>query len=176
MSRWPFCVAAFGIMAAVVGAQDHTPADPREQAALFGDNKALMGQLIDSSLDVSDERDPVERVKSGHTVLTALVAELKEADDRGDLGRVEELGEHLGSLVGDGVIPALKTGRELIAPGSREDKDLLQQGENVSASLSWIEDRLRRRHPEAPSPELEALLKKLRSARGGISSALKSDR
>ena len=122
MRRWLPLVLLGAVLAPWAVADD--PPTPADRAQQVQRNYALIKMLVQGSLRLATEDDPVERAEQCLDVADRVVEEIRQAVGQGDVARAVELGEHLQSLMEEGLLANLALGQKQAAPASRKEKKL----------------------------------------------------
>ncbi len=127
-------------LAAWAGAQPPPAPGPSaaEQLGLLKANKNLIDDLIDTGLGLADAGSPLDRAKKCRESAYILSAALRKAVDDGNPDRVAELGDHLESVVRDGLAPNLDEGVRTVPAGSRDAEELRWLRERAGEELDAI--------------------------------------
>lgn len=172
MIRQAAVLLIFAVLAAFAGAQG-TPAalTASQQQQLFQKNRSMIETLVDSSLKISKSgSEYTERARSYSDVVKQLQKELDKAAVDADVSRLAELGQHLNTVLGQGLVPSLKVANGQIgADGTGRDKliDIRDLSVLIVDSLqSKVRDRW------ADSPEVRELIEKLEKTKKDLNSSV----
>ncbi len=127
MIRNAAVLLVFAVLSAFAGAQGTPPAlTASQQQQLFQKNRGMIKTLVDSSLKISQSgNDHKERARSYGEVVKQLQKELDKAAVDADVSRLAELGKHLNTVLGEGLVPSLKKASDQIGPGGTGRVDLI---------------------------------------------------
>jgi len=175
--RWWVAVVVFAVGSAIVGAEG-PPAGKRnwvEQYDLYQRNKELVRELVDRSLELTTQADPLQRVETANWVARLLAKEIQEAAGRGedDANRVVELGGHLRAVVRDGIIPNISQARAVIQPGSDGEKRLFRGRDATLDVIGSLEGVIAGDAPLAQLREVRETLQGIQGTRELIVKAVK---
>jgi hypothetical protein len=143
MIRKLLSIVGMAMLTAVVGAETAKTPNARERAELFKKNRPLIERLIEKTVESS--RTPNDYVKQADTyykVLFDFSNEIKKARDSRENDRVQELTDHLTTLLEKGLMPTLKQARLQVEGGTGEEEfqkvkaELLEQLEALLAVMS----------------------------------------
>jgi hypothetical protein len=151
----PVCLAG-----ALAWADDPAPSPAVERAERLQRNLGLISALVDGSLSLAAEDDPLRRAEHCNTIANHFAKEINEATERRNVPRVLELGRHLHQLLEVGVGSNLSRARGGIPPGSAEEKKLLELRQGAAQLVGELEDQLQQAVTGDPQAENQAEMEK----------------
>lgn len=159
-------------LSAVVGAQGpRSGLTAAQQQQLFQRNRGMIQTLVDSSVDMSTRSgDALHRAKTYRKVVVAFQTELRSAADTSDATRIAELGNHLDTLMRQGLAPSLKAAQQQIGPNGTGKKDLLDLRDRTLELVDFLQDKARNQW--ADTPEVRDVIQKLELSKKEISNSL----
>jgi hypothetical protein len=165
MSRFVSVTLVFAALAALVGAQGPTPAlAPPDQARLLKRNRDLLNATVDSSLDLTDNKGPLERAGACNKLVKVWAAAVEQAVRDHDAARASEMGGLLNKVADYGVAENLRIARQKIQPDSPMERDLFKHRNDAREEI----DRLTSVLVAASSRDLQPLIDALKAARAHI--------
>ena len=127
MKAFVISAVLFVICNTMGGAQaPRTGPTPAQKAQLFQRNYPLIEKLVDNSLKLTKQTDPLSRSENYRGTILELEQQIKTAVSDGDASRVAELTTHLRSLLNRGLLPNLGVAREKTSPGHPNEERLFQ--------------------------------------------------
>lgn len=173
MKRW-LSVAILVLLVAAFGAGEK-PA-PRSGAPLravqFQTNYNLIQLLVENSLRLAAEDDPLKRADHCDSLVDLFALEISKAAEKQDDARVAELGQHLHDLLSQGVAANLRAVRKQRAGDALALKDLDGVRIQTEQSLRPMEEQLRRGAGTDNTDASERVLKLIGDARSELQKAL----
>lgn len=160
-------------LSAVVGAQGpRTGLTAAQQQLLFQRNRTMIQTLVDSTIDMSaDSGDYLKQAKTYKKVIVEFQRELGSAADSSDAKRIAELGNHLDTLMRQGMAPSLKAAHQQIGgPKGSGYKDLLELRDNTVNLVDWLQDKARNQW--ADTPEVREVIEKLERSKKELGNAV----
>jgi hypothetical protein len=140
MRRWLVVLVVVPLLAALVRA-DGAPTE-EDEARRFHDNRALIKTLVDGSLRLAAEDDPLVRADCFAGLAECLADEMGHSAGLQDGARVEELGTHLDALLQGGLAPNLQLARARIPEGSADERKMHAVRDRAAAAAARVEARL----------------------------------
>ncbi len=148
------------------------PPDPGEQARHLHRNRGLVKALVDGSLQLAGEQDPLRRADACNEVVAQFADALGQAADDRDGDRAAELGLHLRDLLEQGVAGNLTVASKNFPLDSPTgNQELLKVGKRVAEVSDPLELRLRR--AAEAQPEFQRALRSVLDGRVGVENILK---
>lgn len=139
MARALLLLVCFAALSAWAGAQGPAPLPAAVQVKLFKNNRALLDNLINHGLDLSDTDDPLDRAQECRRTAQTLANYLERAaTDAQDPDRVAELADLLGDVVREGLTPNLETAKQLFPPGTKRFEDVKQLRDTATRDLDAV--------------------------------------
>jgi hypothetical protein len=163
------------IVATMAGGTDSGPSSSAwEQSSQFRRNRELITELVDSSLVLAREDDPLKRAEQCHGVAMQLGAALRQAADSHDGARMAELSQYYRDLVSRGVAGNLSAADRQIPVGSAREEELVQLRDKLLAGTQPLEEDLGRAVKEnASSRELRSALRAVSDGRKEVQGSLR---
>src|SRR5262245_32437526 len=120
MSRYVSVTLLFAALAARVGAQGPSPAlAPPDQARLLKRNRDLLKATVDSSLDLTDDKNsPLDRAAACNKLVKVWAGAVEQAVRDRDSARAREMGGLLNKVADHGVAENLRIARKEIQRSS----------------------------------------------------------
>jgi hypothetical protein len=152
MLRPILCLSVFVALALLAAAQASRPVlSASQQQQLFQRNQEMIKTLVDCSLDISKQSgDYIQRSRAYQKVIMGLQKELDNAANADDAGRVTELGNHLNTVLGQGLRPSLEAANRQIGPDGTGKKDLLGIRNDSVEFVNWLQNKARNKWAETP--------------------------
>jgi hypothetical protein len=184
VKRWlPFLCVLLAAAAGGATVPESEP-PPAEKARRFHRNRELVKVLVDGSLKLAKEDDPIERGGQCADLVSRLEAEVQRAVRDHDGFRTAELGGHLRRLLEHGVAANLIDGKKQeVHPESEGYKRMvgfgrrtLEVGEKLEASFRTLEGDLQQLNDPEQLEELRQALKGLSAGRAEILKCLPKDK
>ena len=140
MVRVLLLLVSFAALAAWAGAQGPPPPlSPADRAKLFKADRALLDQLIDHGIGLSNFDNHLERAQECRKTAKTLANYLERAaKDEQDPDRVAEMTGLLTELVRDGLAPNLAVARQTFTPTSPQGKLVAELGETAVKDLDDV--------------------------------------
>jgi hypothetical protein len=131
----------------VVAAPDTRPVllNPVEQARQFQQNCGLILALVNSSIRLAAEADPLARADvliQRNGVTERLAQEIQQAAVNRDGARAAELGQHYRSVLRGGVAANLTSASRIVQPGSTGEQDMRRIGARAVAVCEPVQQQL----------------------------------
>lgn len=158
------CAALTVAALALAGGPPVPPPDDVLQAQDLHRNRKLIEALILNGLSLAAEDDPLKRADTCNELAARFAGEIQQAATERDNGRAVELGDHLYSLLRQGVAGNLRTARRLIPLSSTDEWKIHQVGNRVSIITAPLEGLLQETS-STEAGELRRVLQKIRDAR-----------
>jgi DNA anti-recombination protein RmuC len=166
----PFVAA---VLACVSGGKNpDSPADLKGRARQFHDNFGLIEVLVENSIRLAEEDDPLKRAQYCNGLVERLSAEMKTATQKQDLGRVEELGQHVHDLLSQGMAANLRSARQRAPESSTMERDLQSVRAQTEQSLAPVEEQLQQAAGGEEQGSARRVLKLIRDARTELDRSL----
>jgi hypothetical protein len=163
MIRSASILLIFAGLTAVVGAQGpKSGLTAAQQQQLFQRNRSMIQSLVDSTVDMSSVHsgNALERAKTYRKVIVEFQRELGSAADSSDATRIAELGNHLDTLMRQGMAPSLKKADQQIGgPTGSGYKDLIELRDRTVELVDWLQGKARNQW--ADTPEVREVIRKL---------------
>ena len=143
MKRLLLLPIAVVLLATLAWADDPAlPPTAAERAQMFQRDRALIQVLVRGGLRLAAEEDPLGRADSCADLAEQLASEIRQAAESRQGDRAAELGDHLRALLNDGVDVNLSGARNVIPPGSAEEKKLQTVSKRAMNLKRFLDDRL----------------------------------
>lgn len=140
MTRYAWVVLLFGGLAALVGAKGQSPSpSATEQAQQLARNRQLVRATVESSLELGEKADPLERANTCNRLVKVWAGAVERAARDEDIARAVELGSHLNRVVERGVAGNLRTARKNIPIGSPMERELLLRRDEALDMIRLLE-------------------------------------
>jgi hypothetical protein len=117
MFRAGVLLVVFLVLAAWAGAQG-PPLSTGDQLDMLRANRALIGGLIEQSVEMAAADTPLKRAAAGQKTAGTLAGAVAREADAGNLDRVTEFGGHLETVVRDALVPNLEKAKQTIPADS----------------------------------------------------------
>jgi hypothetical protein len=159
-------------LTAVVGAQGpKSGLTASQQRQLFQRNRSMIQSLVDSTVDMSNQSgDYLQRAKTYRKVIVEFQRELGSAAESSDATRIAELGNHLDTLMRQGMAPSLKAAQQQIGPRGTGQKDLYELRDRTVELVDWLQDKARNQW--ADTPEVREVIQKLELSKKELSGSV----
>jgi len=135
-----------------------------EQLDLLKTNRELLEDLLDQGTRVADANTPLDRAAECQRSADRFARELRTAIDRSDADRACEIGDLVGKIVVEGLVPNLEAARQHSKPGSPDYERVKAMHREASQSLDNLNATLPRDGPLARSKRLLQAREKLTDA------------
>jgi hypothetical protein len=137
MARWLYLLGTFAALAAWAGAQNSAPPlGAEDKLRLLKSNGALIDNLVNDGVAISNADAPVRRVESCRGASLSLVNAIRHAADADDAERVAELTGLFRDFVREGLAPTLKEAQRDVPPESPDGKRLRELGDIAARDLT----------------------------------------
>jgi hypothetical protein len=171
MSRYVSVTLLFAALAALVGAQAPAGLAPAQQARLLNRNRELLEATVNSSLDLTESKGPLERAAACNKLAKVWAGAVEQAVRDRDANRAAEMGGHLHKVADVGIAGNLQIARRDIQPNSPSESELYRRRDEARRELDRVEKVLSEAIRIDSSRDLQALLESLTLARRHIESA-----
>ncbi len=151
MVRSGLTVAVALALAAWAGAQSLAPLPAAKRLELHRANRTLLADLVDHGVLLGRAGTAPERAEACQKAARALGIALRNAAEARDGDRVVELGDHLTSVLRDGLMPVLDEGTRTVPAGSPEAAKLKAVRATAADDLDWA--RSAAPAPGGPAPD-----------------------
>jgi hypothetical protein len=160
------------VLIASFGAGDNPPPrpGPAGRAVQFQTNYTLIQLLVENSVRLAAEDDPLKRADYCDGLVEGFALEMHKAAESRDDARVAELGQHLHDLVSQGVAANLRLVRRTRSGDAALEKDLHGVRAQAEKSLRPVEEQLKRGIESADTSE--RVLKLIGDARAELQKAV----
>jgi DNA anti-recombination protein RmuC len=166
----PFVAA---VLACVSGGKNpDSPADLKGRARQFHENFGLIEVLVENSIRLAEEDDPLRRAQYCNGLVERFSAAMKTATQKQDLGRVEELGQHVHDLLSQGMAANLRSARQRAPESSTMERDLQSVRAQTEQSLAPVEEQLQQAAGGEEQGSARRVLKLIRDARTELDRSL----
>ncbi len=135
---------------------------PEERAQRLQRNQDLIELVVDASVRLAAEDDPVNRAEQCTKLADRLADEMSRSANQHESQRVTELGQYLHLVLDKGVADNLSAARKRMPQGSAEAQRLVRAHERAAKVLRPLDDWLSR---AAESEECEAMRQALKAVR-----------
>jgi hypothetical protein len=132
-----------------------------DEVAQFQRNQVLIEALVDSTLRLADEEDPLARAEACAEVADRFAAELQGSARQRDAVRAAEIGRHLHDLLAQGVAANLQAARRLIPSGSTGEDKLRDVSRKALLLMQTLDASLRSAADAEEPGEVRAVLDEL---------------
>jgi hypothetical protein len=180
MKRYLLLLVPVCLAGALAWADAAAPAPAAERADRLRRNLSLIDRLVDGSLTLAGEDDPLKRAGHCSELAYYLAEEVRTATGRREAPRVVELGRHLHRLLEVGVGDNLSRARGGIPRGSAEEKRLIELRDGAARLVGDLEDSVQQAVADNPQAEdlkeMEEALEAMRNGRLGVERTLKTSR
>ncbi len=143
MIRWGMIGLLFASLSAWVGATGPSPLTPVDRLRFFQQNRSLLEELVHRSLELTEQTDPLARVEASHHLIQRLSEEMEHAGQAQASQRVLELGEHIGHLLQNGVMPNFTDAHREVTAGSAQEVRLLDLRSKMLQTLEPVLELLK---------------------------------
>ena len=123
-------------LVAVVGAQGPKGATAPQKGELFKKNRPVIEMIVQKTVQ-SSSNDHVKRAESYYDVLRAFSKEIGAASQLHDTARVDELTQHLVTLLDKGLAPTLADARRQVEQGTGNE-EYVKVKEDLVAQLDAL--------------------------------------
>src|SRR4051812_24384000 len=121
MLRHTLTIGLAAFLAAVVGAQGPKQATAPQKSALFQRNRPVIETLVKETVQ-SSRNDHVKRAETYYEVLRLFSKEIGDANQKAEQARVDELTQHLVTLLDKGLAPTLSDARKQVEQGTGNEE------------------------------------------------------
>ena len=123
MTRHMLSLVAIGLVSAAVGAQGPKSLRPEQRGELFKKNREVIETVVAYTVDSSrSPNDPLKRANTYYPVLLNFSQQISKANAADDRGRVDELTQHLTTLLDKGLAETLKSAKRVVEGGTGVDE------------------------------------------------------
>jgi len=172
MKRMVLLLVSGAVLASLATAQSGAPQPLPGKARHFQRNYGLVRSLVESSLRLAEEDDPLKRAQCCNDLLERFASEVNTAAEEKDLARVLELGQHLHDLLAQGVAANLRAVRKQFPEGSSLDKILHDARARAERSLQPVEVQLARVAGAGEQDEVQRTLRLILDGRTELEKAI----
>jgi hypothetical protein len=151
---------------AAAAARGPGPLAADDLVKLFRANRVLLGSLVERGVELGQTDDPAARAEACQKAAHALAVSLEDADDP---ARAAEIGDHLETVVRDGLLPNLEDGFRLYPQGSPPARKLADYRQAATGDLVALGAKL----DERPKVSTDAKVKDLRARLDALKDKLK---
>jgi hypothetical protein len=131
-----------------------------QQHELFKQNRAMIQSLVESSVEITNvSGDYLQRSKSYRKVVMKFQEELNNAAEGSDPGRVAELGEHLDSVLRQGLVPSMQKAARQAGPNGTSKEELQEMSNRTLELVNWLQEKATKKWPE--TPEVQKVIESL---------------
>lgn len=138
-----------------------------EQARLFERNRDLLQTLLSDGLAAADD-GPLTRIAACRQAARTLSRALDDACQMEEPDRVAELGDHLGDVLADGLVPALASARTVYTPGSPGYEEFQKLDADSAADARTVAGLIPAAGKLGDRPDVRAARGKLTTAAGRV--------
>jgi hypothetical protein len=153
------------LLACVAGGKNADQPGKPSRAQQFHNNLGLIEGLVENSIRLTEENDPLKRAQACNRLVERFSAEIRTATRAQDLNRVEELGQHLHDLLLQGMAANLRSLRQRTPESSTLERDLQNVRSQAEQSLAPVEEQLQHAAGEEQDGSAQRVLKLIRDAR-----------
>ncbi len=161
-----------GPLAAGVAAKPETSAPvvvtPAEETRRFRRNYDLIKVVVEGSLSLAEEHDPVRRAATCTLLARSLVSEIQKAAADHEGPRAEEMGLFLRNLLQKGIAPNLTAASGQTPKGSMQEKELLQVGSDVAGAVQPLKEQLEKAADAQDGGAMERTLQAVFDGRSAV--------
>lgn len=162
MTRAALTLTIFLALAAWSGAQGPSPTLPIDvQLRMHRENRILIGDLVRQGLALSEKDDAVGRAEECEKTVRSLGAALRRAAETQNADRAAELGDHLESVLREGLLPNIDEAIRTIDPASPEWARLKTVRERTARGLDDLRDTIPTTGKLGNNSKLQSLRDKL---------------
>jgi hypothetical protein len=162
MRRSFLAVIPPAILATLVWADDASVRPAAEQARQWQRNRELVKVLVDSGLSLAGENDVLKRADQCAGLAAHLAGEIRLAARQREGPRIAELGQHLQTLLEQGVAANLTRAREAAMDGTSLEQQIKKLQEQTANVVGPLEDELQRSQDADTREDVQRALKSLR--------------
>lgn len=155
MKRYLLLMLPVFLVCAIAWADGPIPSPETERALRLQRNLELVQALVDGSLQLAGEDDPLKRANYCSGMAEQLSKEIERATEGRDAPRVTELGKHLKAMLETGVATNLNLARSGIPQGSVGEKKLFEVGIKASQTVDRLEEHLQKMVKLEPETQAE---------------------
>jgi hypothetical protein len=167
-------IALFVGLSALAYADVPAGPSPSQQSEQLHRHRELLTVLVESSVDLSNHLDPLERAAITNRVVRRFVAALGTVPDT-DAERVQELGQHLRTVLTDSLTQNVNAARANIKSGSQREQRFVEVCDETLGHLRALElatesagESKRGRELRSLWPGLDAPRAQVREKRAGL--------
>jgi hypothetical protein len=175
MTRRFLAVMPLAILATLVWADDVSVRPAAEHARQWQRNRDLVKTLVDSGLSLAGEDDVLKRADQCAGLAAHLAGEIRQAARQREGPRISELGQHLQTLLEQGVAANLTRARDAATGGTSLEQQLKKLQEQTANVVGPLEDELLRSQDAETREDVQRALRSLHLGRTFVEKAL-SDR
>ena len=161
-------ILTLAVVAAVslwASAQPHSAGpSAAEQLQMLKTNRDLLEDLLDHGMRVADANTPLDRAAACQRSTDRMAREMREAVDRADADRANEIGDYVERIVVEGFVPNFETARRDAKPGSPDFERTRTMHRDAAESLDKLGAALPTEGPLSKSKRLQAARAKLADA------------
>lgn len=141
MNRFLLALVPLAMLTAV-GWADREPREEEVRALQIRRNSELIEALVNHGLGLAAEEDPVKRTEQLGMLAETVASEIRTAARQSETGRVDELGDHLETILTEGLVESLETLRQQAPPGSSLAQKLEKVKARTAGAVRLLEDEL----------------------------------
>lgn len=164
MTRRALLPLAALVLSVLIPAHRSPALPPLDEITQFHRNLALIEALVENSVRLVQDNDPLARAEACAQVGKRFLTEVQEAAAHREGNRLAELGQHLHKLLETGIIPNLQAARQQIPEGSTAEAKLLEvtaaARELVEQFRTALQTAAERTQPGELREALDELLRK----------------
>jgi hypothetical protein len=143
MARWLYLLVTFAVLAAWAGAQNPAPPlSAEDKLRLLKSNSALIDNLVNEGVALSNADAPVRRVEACRNASRSLVNAIQHAADADDAERVAELTGLFREFVREGLAPTMTDAKRDVPPESPDGKRLAELRDTAARDLTDLKAAL----------------------------------
>jgi hypothetical protein len=172
MRRFLPAAVPLAILATLAWADDPSARPAAEHARQWQRNRELVKVLVDSVLHLADENDDLKRADQCAGLAGHLAGEIRQAARQREGARIAELGQHLQTLLEQGVAGNLTRARDAATSGTSLEQQLKKLQERTANVVGPLEDELRRSLDSETREDVQRALGGLRAGRNVVEQAL----
>jgi hypothetical protein len=141
MIRHVIAIVVIALMAVAVGAQPPKALTSAQKGELFKKNREIFEKVVDETVASSKSpNDPLKRANTYYPLLLHFSKQISSANSQ-DSRRVEELSQHLKTLLDKGLTPTLAEAKRQVEGGTGVD-DFIKIRQDLLAQLNALLDVL----------------------------------
>jgi hypothetical protein len=161
MTRPALTAAVLAALAAWAGAQGPAPTSAADRLRLHRTNRTLLTDLVGHGVRLAGADQPVARAEACQQTARAVGLAVRRAAEANDADRVAELGDHLDTLIREGLVPVLKDATDTVPAASPDAARLRAVRTGTVADLDATEAAL----PPGDDAQVRALRSRLNDLR-----------